>query len=177
MWSPKRFADVPLWRKAVAGAGALVLCLVLYLYSFGMLAGNLTRSMEANVYLLLDPFPRWRGLVIGFDAPAGFNPELPFVKRIVGVPGDMIGHDGRMVLLNGAPVAFAREHTEGGDVLDMIAPGVIPEGFYFVLGDAPESFDSRFAWVGLIPEARVRGTGFALPFAPSARAADFEGEE
>ena len=166
-------SNIPKWKIWFAGGGAVFAAALLYVYFCGMLAGNLTHSMGGKVYLLLDPFPRMKGMAVAFTPPRGFNPELPFVKRIVGVGGDVISHDGRMVLLNGEPVAFARERTEGGDPLEMVAPGVIPEGAIFALGDAGNSFDSRFAWVGLIPRERVLGAGFALPFAPSARAADY----
>ena len=86
-----RFAgwrELPLWKKAFCVGCAGVVALTVFVFERGMLAGNLTASMNANVYLLLDPFPRRRGMPIGFEAPKGFNKEFPFVKRIVGVSGD-----------------------------------------------------------------------------------------
>ena len=144
----------------------------------GSLAANLTASMPSNVYLVLDPFPKFPGLVAAFSPPQGFNPELAFIKRIAGVPGDVVGvdEDKREVSINGHVVAWAKPFTSGGDRLEMIEPGVIPPDHFFMLGDLDPSFDSRFAWVGLIHRDRIYGAGFGVPFAPSARKSDYETE-
>lgn len=173
-----RFAEIPRWRKAGVALCALGAVAGLATYFDGALVGNVTRSMPANVYLVYEHAPKIKGLPAAFTPPVGFNPDAPFLKRIAGAPGDLIETDpeNRLVYLNGKLVAFAKRRTEGGDPLEMIAPGVIPEGRYFMLGEHRESFDSRFAWVGLIEETDIVGVGFGLPFGPSARPADYEEE-
>lgn len=160
-------------RKVAASILSLLGLFGIYTFLFGMIVGNLTHSMMGNVYVLYPHWPLSNGTVVAFEAAKGFNPELPFIKRIAGSEGDEIAVKGRDVFINGRHVAFAKTHTPGGDALKIIASGVIPADHFFVLGDIEPSFDSRFEWVGLIPRDQIIGGGFELPFAPSARAADY----
>lgn len=173
----RRFSDLRR-RYLRAGLALLPAIPIAFIGYCGSLAANLTTSMPSNVYLVLDPFPKLAGLAAAFSPPRGFNPELAFIKRIAGVPGDVVGVDEatREVSINGEVVAWAKPFTSGGDRLDMIEPGVIPPDHFFMLGDLDPSFDSRFAWVGLIHRDRIYGAGFGVPFAPSARKSDYETE-
>lgn len=81
------------------------------------------------------------------------NPAVDFVKRVVGLPGDVVEMRSGRVYVNGAlqlgdfePVADDAE----------LAPTVVPEGHYFVLGDnRPVSSDSRD--FGLVAQDLLRG--------------------
>jgi signal peptidase I len=107
-------------------------------------------------YRLGDPA---RGDVVMHYYP--LNPEKMFVKRVIAEAGDVVRIvDGR-VYVNDAAVddryvpADFRSHDDWG-------PQVIPEGYYFVLGDhRNNSSDSRH-W-GMVPKryilGRVMGTG------------------
>ncbi|MEO8259077.1 MAG: signal peptidase I [Acidobacteriota bacterium] len=84
------------------------------------------------------------------------NPQKLFVKRVIGQPGETVRIvDGRVhvndVLLKDddyVPAAF-RSHDDWG-------PQVIPEGYYFVLGDhRNNSSDSRH-W-GMVPRKYILG--------------------
>ena len=69
------------------------------------------------------------------------NPEVDFVKRVVGLPGDLVEmHDGQL-WVNGEAVP-----ERFGHVVDRAARGAwtVPQDTYFVLGDnRPISCDSR----------------------------------
>ncbi len=80
-----------------------------------------------------------RGDIIVFHPPTGSSTD--FVKRIIGVPGDVIDLDGESVYVNGVKtnwvdVTTARRHEN--------YPVTVPPGEYFVMGDNRRvSVDSR----------------------------------
>ena len=80
---------------------------------------------------------------------------VPFLKRIRGVAGDRITVDGRMALVNGEPVGYAKPRSWDGTPLDVIYSGVIPGARFYVQGDSPDSFDSRYSHNGLIRAEQI----------------------
>ena len=126
-----------------------------------------------------------RGDIVVFRFPE--DPSIPFIKRVVGLPGDRIGYYNKQLHINGNPVSQQRVgvyagsgsgagHT-GAPVLReklgeveyeiLIRPGqhapgwewVIPDGSYFVMGDNRDnSRDSRF-W-GYVPDENLIGKAF-----------------
>jgi len=128
-----------------------------------------------------------RGDVVVFRYPE--DPSTPFIKRIVGLPGDTIAYRNKRVSVNGAPLAYeslgdfvgmksaavhtgAELHTEAlGETRHQIlvtpqAPTFdgeyrVPDGHYFVLGDNRDnSRDSRY-W-GFVPDANLIGRAFMI---------------
>lgn len=90
--------------------------------------------------------------------PAGFR----FTKQVVGVPGDVVTIKDRQFSINGKPVGIAKTADKEGRMVEMAAPGVIPEGRYFVSTPSPDSLDSRYRIIGLIPKARLVGQAFPV---------------
>ena len=80
-----------------------------------------------------------RGDIVVFHPPTGSSTD--FVKRIIGVPGDVVDLDGDSVYINGEKAGWvdirtARRHDD--------YPVEVPPGEYFVLGDNRRySIDSR----------------------------------
>ncbi len=128
-----------------------------------------------------------RGDVVVFRYPE--NPSTPFIKRVVGLPGDHIAYRGKRLFINGEAVAYdpagtfvgvksAVMHTgaeklvehigdRGHDIL--VTPraysfdweGKVPADNYFVLGDNRDnSRDSRF-W-GFVPNGNLIGRAFII---------------
>jgi signal peptidase I len=92
-----------------------------------------------------------RGELVVFSAP--HSPDHAFIKRVVGLPGDVIELRGDVLVINGEqlPIGAAPGHQSGFETL------VVPEDSYFVLGDnGPASQDSRH-W-GVVPRALVIGS-------------------
>lgn len=82
-----------------------------------------------------------------------------FIKRIIGVPGDMLELRDGFVYKNGAvldePYLLAPRSTYGGTNLVDCVKLIIPEGSYFVMGDNRKlSSDSRFD-LGLVDEVDI----------------------
>jgi len=96
-----------------------------------------------------------RGDVIVFRSPT--NVQRDFIKRIVGVPGDVVEIDQETgaVKVNGQAVdePYVRGETSCSS---SCGPWVVPERSYFVMGDnRRNSSDSRQGWV--VPEENIIG--------------------
>ena len=129
-----------------------------------------------------------RGDIIVFRYPG--NPSIPFIKRVVGLPGDKIGYINKVLHINGEAI----EQIDNGqyraygaglsmndidlktellpenathDILvnpEQFSRNVrvkVPEGHYFVVGDNRDnSKDSRF-W-GFVPDENLMGRAFMI---------------
>lgn len=87
--------------------------------------------------------------------------KWPYSKRVLGVPGDRIVYnkDGITVIPQESYLLPLLNKTSKGKPLTPIAINVIPEGYLFVAGDNPQSFDSRYEEFGLVPKEKVWGRG------------------
>lgn len=93
-----------------------------------------------------------RGDVIVFHSP--FDPNELMVKRVIGVPGDLVDSRLGRVRIGGhtLPEPYVLQPAASG----AIASQVIPADSYFVLGDnRDDSLDSR-SW-GVVPRSRIIG--------------------
>ncbi len=102
-----------------------------------------------------------------FDPPEALESRFPYLKTVRGLPGMTVavGDDGT-VFLDGVAVGRAKTHALDGRPLEAIAPGMIPPGRYYLYADHPDSHDSRYAEIGLVPRARILGRAIALPDLP-----------
>ena len=100
---------------------------------------------------LFAPVPPSYGEVVALTYPLDQSRE--FMKRIIGVPGDIIELDRGRVIRNGEPLE--EPYVVNRDKRS-IEPVKVPEGSYYVLGDnRPVSNDSR-NW-GFVPENNIIG--------------------
>lgn len=121
-------------------------------------------SMEPNLHdqelVLVDKWsylihPPNRGDVIVFVAPP--QPSQDYIKRIIGLPGDVITIQDTKVVVNNQPLdeRYIDPHRQGnpyGPITNL----VVPDNAYFVLGDnRGGSSDSR-DW-GCVPSKNVIG--------------------
>lgn len=104
-----------------------------------------------------------RGDIIVFEYPK--NPSVDYIKRVIGVPGDVIEMRDKQLYRNGERVVedyiqHSQPHVVA-PVRDSFAPITVPEGKYFVLGDnRDDSQDSRF-W-GFVDKHAIHGKAWIL---------------
>ncbi|MEC8308843.1 MAG: signal peptidase I [Pseudomonadota bacterium] len=125
-----------------------------------------------------------RGDVMVFKYPE--DPNINFIKRVVGIPGDTVEYRNKVVYVNGAMQTLTRvvsdeslvvpplteeaseqlgdrEHriwrrmTQGRD----FPPIQIPEGQYFVMGDNRDNSNDSRVW-GFVDDSLIVGRAFAV---------------
>jgi signal peptidase I len=107
-----------------------------------------------------------RGDIVVFKFP--IEPEKDFIKRVVGVAGDVIEGHNKTIYVNGKPLV--ENYTIKTDPLifpagtqarDNFGPITVPDNSLFVMGDnRDQSFDSRF-W-GFVDLRMVSGKAFMI---------------
>ncbi len=176
----------------------LVLTLVIYLVIHNFVAQpfevqqeSMMPTVDPGEYVLIDKIsPRFndyqRGDIVVFQPPEGFGQGgVPFIKRVIGMPGDVVSLENGRVFVQqpgGSPVRLEEPYVvhviDGGTAptLPKDAEGTsswtVPAGSYFVMGDnRPDSQDSRFfgvvdrelivgrAWLRYFPLDRVGFVG------------------
>jgi signal peptidase I len=113
-------------------------------------------SVLPDQYVLLDKLtPHWapysRGDIVVIDPPAEFAvpDRIPFIKRVIGLPGDVVELKDGKVLVNGTPLDEPYVFAEGGvrqatEPTGGISRWLVPPGQLLVMGDhRGSSSDSR----------------------------------
>lgn len=81
----------------------------------------------------------------------------PFFKMIAGTAGDRVRAVGRDLYVNDVFVGQAKERLFDGRPVHPLSEQVIPSGYLYVRGTAPDSFDSRYRESGLVATSDVIG--------------------
>jgi len=132
-----------------------------------------------------------RGDVIVFKYPE--NPKIDFIKRIIGLPGDVVEVKNDIVYLNGKPLKRVKDgyfmeknaratryietiprkyngKTHSYSVIEIFdkegkdfGPVEVPEGYYFVLGDNRDNSRDSRFW-GFVPDDYIIGQAFVIYF-------------
>ena len=154
------------WR-APAGLAVLVALAALWLGLAARVHVNASWSDDAWGYLLLPLAEPAIGDAVLFEPPDSAGSPVPYLKTVRGLPGAAVTVDAeRRVAIDAVVVGRAKAQALDGRVLQAIAPGTIPDGHYYLHADHPDSHDSRYAGIGLVPRARILGRAVALPDLP-----------
>lgn len=176
----ERARKKPVWREyaeALVVAGLLALIIRTFLFqAFHIPSGSMEDTLLEGDFLFVSktlygaevPFtggkrlpairePQ-RGDIIVFRYPE--DPSQDFIKRCVGVPGDVVEYRDKQLLVNGEPVEEAYvKHSQGERIVpgrDNFGPITVPEDKFFMLGDNRDnSRDSRY-W-GFVDYSQLRG--------------------
>lgn len=117
-------------------------------------------SMEPNLhngqYLIIEKVsyrfsnPK-RGDVVVFHYPS--NPKRDFIKRIVGLPGEIVEVRRNQVFINGKPLVEPYKPLQGSYNW---GPAVVGDDEYFVLGDNRNNSSDSHSW-GMLPRSLIVG--------------------
>jgi signal peptidase I len=107
-----------------------------------------------------------RGDVIVFKYPE--DPKRDFIKRVIGIGGDVVMEKDRNVYVNGRKlvepyIQHVDNEIKSGqfDRRDNFGPIVVPKGSVFVMGDnRDQSYDSRY-W-GFVDDLEVKGKAIVI---------------
>ena len=138
----------------------IAMLIILFLYRPVKVEGT---SMMPNLYdqerLFINQFSYKfgegikRGDTVVFWYPQ--DTTKSYIKRVIGLPGDIVSMKNGTVILNGKPLSEKYVPPEYQDHSSM-APRVVPPHDYFVLGDDRSvSYDSRM-W-GFVPRSYIYG--------------------
>ena len=172
------------WLEALAVAVILALFIRTFVVqAFKIPSGSMIPTLVVGDHILVNKFiygvyiplldiwalgpwaPR-RGDIIVFKYP--YDETRDFIKRVVGLPGEVVEVRERQVYIDGkpldesypiykAPVLTANPHSPG----DFYGPVTVPEDKLFVLGDNRDhSQDSRY-W-GFLDIHKVEGEAFVI---------------
>lgn len=105
-----------------------------------------------------------RGDIVVFPSPE--DPSKDFVKRVIGLPGETVQIEAKVVSIDGQPLDEPYvQHTKKDDVADRdyFGPVTLGPDEYFVMGDNREgSYDSR--WIGPIKRDGMKARAMYIYF-------------
>ncbi len=151
-------------------AAAVVVFILTFVVSIHPIAGNsMTPTLEEGDAVLVSKFsPKLfsikRNEIVVLKAPD----KKTYIKRVIGLPGEKIDYLNGILYVNdeGYRESFLNPEVKTNNFLfEDICPlekcpdGVIPDGYYLVLGDnRPDSYDSRDPSLGLVSKKQIQGT-------------------
>ena len=180
-----------------------VLAVVLVLRSFVLEpfvipSGSMIPTLEVGDYILVNKYeyglrlPVFGNKIVEVGAPdrgdvmVFFPPHQDryFIKRVVGLPGDVIRYADKRLVINGDPIParitgaappqdpiLLRIEEQLGDVTHEIHVHTgrrerarswrVPEGHYFMMGDNRDRSDDSRSW-GFVPETNIVGRAVAV---------------
>ncbi|MFW2331706.1 MAG: signal peptidase I [Nitrospinota bacterium] len=131
--------------------------------AFKIPSESMMETLLVGDHLLIDKLiyrfkePKRHDIVV-FNYPK--DPDIIFIKRLIGLPGDEISIVGEQVYVNSNPIdepyaVWTKTATSSGQFY-RFGPITVPENSYFMMGDNRNfSSDSR-VW-GTLPEELIKG--------------------
>ncbi len=151
--------------------------------AFKIPSGSMKQTLQVGDHILVNKFiygikiPYWRTTMIPFKNPQKgdiivfkypVDPEKDFIKRVIGVAGDVVESRDKKLYINDEPVnhefaVYTDPHTYQAydKPRDNFGPLAVPKNSLFVMGDnRDESLDSR--WWGYVDLKAVNGKAFII---------------
>jgi conjugal transfer pilin signal peptidase TrbI len=130
---------------------------------------NASPSLPNWAFWLDKRAPIERGSLIFFEPPP--STRLPNIcgsgpkwvsTSVLGLPGDVVSHEGMDVFVNGEKIATRLAVTRLGIPLTRGPAGTIPANCYYTGTDHPRGLDSRYGAIGFVCAGQILGSGRAI---------------
>tara|TARA_R110000744_G_scaffold91550_3_gene177575 strand:- start:6538 stop:7047 length:510 start_codon:yes stop_codon:yes gene_type:complete len=129
-------------------------------WAFGL---NMTQSLPHWAFVVDHHVMPLRGEMAMFEVPDNpYYQDRPFVKIVIGLAGDTVDNRDGEIFVAGQSVGEAKPYARDGRALEAIDDQVIPAGYVFMMGTHRDSYDSRYAEIGLIRVERIVGRAFPV---------------
>ena len=157
--TPGILAEFRGWLKDILLAVVIAFLMVVFLYQPVKVEGT---SMQPELLdqerIFVNKFVYHfeeihRGDIVVFWYPK--DPSKSFIKRVLGVPGDVVSVREGQVYINGQLVQ-ERYVPRGYQDADSYPPVRVREGHYYVLGDHRNASNDSRSW-GLVPRKYIYG--------------------
>jgi len=147
-------------------AVAVFACLRLTMQSYTVVMSSMEPNFEQGDCIMVNKVsygssqPQ-RGEVIVFNPP--FYSPHPYIKRVIGLPGDIVEIKNGKVSINGTPLQEEYIMAPSNEPMPAIQ---VPDDQYFVLGDNRNSSnDSHNGW--MVPRDNIIGKAWFVYWPPS----------
>jgi len=154
-------ATVRVWLRDLFLSGLIAAVVIIFIYQPVKVEGTSMLPVLADqerifvnkfVYRLgISPIER--GDLVVFWYPG--DPNKSYIKRVIGLPGDVVAIRQGVVYINGRPLQEDYVPKQFRDRQDM-PPRLVEPDTYFVLGDHRNSSNDSRNW-GLVPKRNIYG--------------------
>lgn len=161
----------------------IVVCVLILVFARGFVfvqskipTGSMLETLQIGDYILVNRYlygapdglaSGWlgqrdieRGDVIVFRYPR--DPDVDYVKRVVGLPGETIQMVDGQLRIDGVPIEEPYVEPENVDPIDF-GPQRVPADHFFCMGDNRDNSRDSRVW-GPVPRSLVRGRAFLIWF-------------
>lgn len=120
---------------------------------------SMVPTLRDKDFMLLDKISYRFQDIERFDIVVIHRPDKDIIKRVIGLPGEVVSFQDNKLYIDGKEVDQPFSYAKTKDFsLSSLQVEVIPEGYYFVVGDNRiDSKDSRDKRVGLIEKKFIQG--------------------
>lgn len=133
----------------------VVLLVKTYLISPIIVNGDsMDSTLKDGDIMILNKYHYYNNDIERFDIVVVKHENKYIIKRVIGLPGDEVKCIDNVLYINDK--VYVENYLDEGTTTTDFETEIIPEGYYFVLGDNREvSLDSRR--IGLIKESEIEG--------------------
>jgi signal peptidase I len=147
------------WVRDLAFSVLIAVILIVFIYQPVKVEGtSMMPTLTDNERIFINKFTYHFGLG---DIRRGdmvvfwFDKDKSYIKRVIGIPGDLIKIEGGLVYVNSQPLDEPYVPEEYRDRVSY-EPTRVPPGHYFVLGDHRSSSSDSRAW-GFVARQAIYG--------------------
>ncbi len=125
---------------------------------------NISNSVDGFFFIIVKGKEISKGELMAFyPPPSSHIKNIWFVKYAVGVAGEQVTWWNNKFFINGSLYGQAKNISSDGKTTlykNRVSP--IPQNHYFVWSPHPNSYDSRYQSIGMVPQKNVIGRAFRI---------------